>query len=342
VHCCLQVVKKPEPSAADSSTLPPVVLPQGEPEGPTKAEQGTAETLNLLVAPAAIAAAQASDGAAPKPGSISPGTILGQLRQLSQLSAKWPNAQVGLNKALDLLQRSNPASAPAASNVAGGPPTQPAGAALALGGAPSAAAANAAVRALAESADRRQQQNGTAAAGGVGPAAAPPQPANSLKRKQPEPPSAPLGSVAAGPGPGSTGTAAGGDPADPNSPCRNQTGFIGVRMRKWGMYAAEIRDGDKRRWLGSFGTAAEAGFAYDAAAIVQKGTKAKTNFYYTEYETNPRPVSGACGANSTQRAAVGSHTEGGGAPARGTAARFQGQGGRAVRRTAQRQITASV
>lgn len=39
------------------------------------------------------------------------------------------------------------------------------------------------------------------------------------------------------------------DPDDPNSPCRNQTGYIGVRMRKWGMFAAEIRDGDKRRWV---------------------------------------------------------------------------------------------
>ncbi|EFJ48033.1 pathogenesis-related genes transcriptional activator [Volvox carteri f. nagariensis] len=83
----------------------------------------------------------------------------------------------------------------------------------------------------------------------------------------------------------------GGSEADKDSPCRNQTGYVGVRMRKWGMFAAEIRDGDKRRWLGSFGTAHEAGLAYDAAAIVQKGTKAKTNFSYLDYETNPRVVS---------------------------------------------------
>jgi hypothetical protein len=37
------------------------------------------------------------------------------------------------------------------------------------------------------------------------------------------------------------------EPVGKDGACRNQTGFIGVRMRKWGMFAAEIRDGDKRR-----------------------------------------------------------------------------------------------
>eukprot|EP00798_Chlamydomonas_sp_ICE-L_P003003 gene3003-13019_t len=77
-------------------------------------------------------------------------------------------------------------------------------------------------------------------------------------------------------------------PAADGGDCRNQTGFIGVRLRKWGSYAAEIRDGSKRRWLGSFSTARDAGMAYDAAAISQKGANTKTSNQYKDYASSPR------------------------------------------------------
>lgn len=59
--------------------------------------------------------------------------------------------------------------------------------------------------------------------------------------------------------------------------------FRGVRRRPWGKYAAEIRIrntmGVKERvWLGTFGTAEEAAWAYDTAATVIHGDKATTNF----------------------------------------------------------------
>ena len=47
------------------------------------------------------------------------------------------------------------------------------------------------------------------------------------------------------------------------------------------------------RWLGSFGSGKEAGMAYDAAAISQKGNKAKTNFHYLDYASMPRPTATA-------------------------------------------------
>jgi hypothetical protein len=57
-----------------------------------------------------------------------------------------------------------------------------------------------------------------------------------------------------------------------------------VRQRPWGSYAAEIRDGSagKRRWVGTFDTAAEAALAYDAVALTLHGAKAKTNFDHTQ------------------------------------------------------------
>ncbi|KAL5225589.1 hypothetical protein ABZP36_012228 [Zizania latifolia] len=57
-------------------------------------------------------------------------------------------------------------------------------------------------------------------------------------------------------------------------------GFRGVRRRKYGRWASEIRDVIKgeRVWIGTYDTAEAAARAYDAKARKIHGSKAKTNF----------------------------------------------------------------
>ncbi|CAL9087416.1 unnamed protein product [Musa acuminata var. zebrina] len=56
--------------------------------------------------------------------------------------------------------------------------------------------------------------------------------------------------------------------------------FRGVRQRHWGSWVSEIRHPvlKTRIWLGTFGTAEDAARAYDEAARLMCGSKARTNF----------------------------------------------------------------
>nr|GMD53452.1 ethylene-responsive transcription factor 1B-like [Ipomoea batatas] len=80
------------------------------------------------------------------------------------------------------------------------------------------------------------------------------------------------------------------------------SGYVGVRKRAWGKYAAEIRDSTRngmRVWLETFDNAEDAALAYDQAAFLIRGPKTYLNFPSERVRKSLQEIKCSCKSGSS-------------------------------------------